>query len=362
MYSVLILSDDPTKRSKYREILEGGDFRPTSLTESRNNIAVLQSELADHVDCVLIEGLAADQCDSLQAWLDSATAGLVILTDRRNQSLLSGFARAPTVEIIDQSTLSSEKLHWSISFAVERARTSRSMRRHAANREALIKVLSHDFREPIATIRGLSRMINSMSDTQGSEDEIPDLCERLDRCTDRMDELVFVLRTFHVISDTSNRGDQFALDDVIVDVEKRIQLPAWRQRPQIRFSGLPSLFGNRSLAALLFQNLIHNSVKFNESTIPMIDIAAEGAGRDWLICVEDNGIGIEEKYHGAIFEPAVRLHAADEYPGVGFGLAICRAIVECFGGRIWCTHGISSGTAIRFTIPKTCAVTKNLYG
>ena len=62
---------------------------------------------------------------------------------------------------------------------------------------------------------------------------------------------------------------------------------------------------------------------------------AEEKGTEWVISIRDNGIGFDPQYASIIFAPFKRLHTAEEYPGTGVGLAICRRIVQAQGGRIW---------------------------
>ena len=67
--------------------------------------------------------------------------------------------------------------------------------------------------------------------------------------------------------------------------------------------------------------------------------------------MQDNGPGIEHGQESMIFDKFSRGHKESSIPGVGLGLAICRAIVEIHGGRIWATNAESGGAAFHFTLP-----------
>jgi signal transduction histidine kinase len=84
--------------------------------------------------------------------------------------------------------------------------------------------------------------------------------------------------------------------------------------------------------------------------VPVIQVLAEESSPlEWTIRVRDNGIGIAPKYHQQIFEPFKRLHGS-EIPGTGIGLALCRRVVESYGGRIWVesAHGAGSTFCLTF--------------
>ena len=70
-------------------------------------------------------------------------------------------------------------------------------------------------------------------------------------------------------------------------------------------------------------------------------------------CVEDNGIGINEKHHKKIFELFQRLHSQDEYEGSGAGLAIVKKILEKYNCEIKVESDLGQGTRFIFTLPKT---------
>lgn len=102
----------------------------------------------------------------------------------------------------------------------------------------------------------------------------------------------------------------------------------------------------------LFQNLIGNAIKFRSKDTPIVSIDATREDEFWHVRVRDNGIGIEPRYRERVFAIFQRLHTRNEYPGTGIGLAICRKIVEGFGGRIWIESETGQqGSVFHFTIP-----------
>jgi signal transduction histidine kinase len=84
--------------------------------------------------------------------------------------------------------------------------------------------------------------------------------------------------------------------------------------------------------------------------LPRVHVSAELQDNEWVIRLQDNGIGFDPKDAERIFEPFKRLHVK-EYPGSGIGLAACKRIVERFGGRIGADSKPGSGASFWFTIP-----------
>ena len=115
---------------------------------------------------------------------------------------------------------------------------------------------------------------------------------------------------------------------------------------------LPTVIGDGAQLMRLFQNLIHNSLKFKNDSPPLIHVSAEQCYGDWLFSFHDNGIGIDPQYADRIFIIFQRLHGREEYPGTGIGLAICKKIVERHGGRIWVQSEPGKGATFFFTIPR----------
>ncbi len=111
-----------------------------------------------------------------------------------------------------------------------------------------------------------------------------------------------------------------------------------------------------SLLTSLFQNLISNAIKFRGDRSPVITIAvARQDEGSWLFSVADNGIGIEPEYADRVFVIFQRLHDRATYAGTGIGLAMCRKIVEHYGGKIWLDTAYQDGARFCFTLPVTPA-------
>ena len=122
----------------------------------------------------------------------------------------------------------------------------------------------------------------------------------------------------------------------------------------MKLEALPSVEADRSQMIQLFQNLVGNALKFQrEGATPLVSIYSReiGNGRAHEICVEDNGIGFEEKYRDKIFMPFQRLHGRSGYEGVGMGLAICKKIVERHGGEIAVRSELGKGSTFVVILP-----------
>jgi signal transduction histidine kinase len=115
---------------------------------------------------------------------------------------------------------------------------------------------------------------------------------------------------------------------------------------------LPDVIAHKNYLAGLFQHLIDNAVKYRSpDRPPRITIAAEPAEPGfWLFRVADNGIGIDPEYFDKIFDIFQRLHPDSGVDGTGLGLALCRRVVQRFGGRIWVESAPGQGSTFCFLL------------
>ena len=126
---------------------------------------------------------------------------------------------------------------------------------------------------------------------------------------------------------------------------------------EIDRAGLPVVQADPALMVALFQNLVANALAFRPAGVaPRIEIRAwSDEGRLELSCT-DNGVGIDPAQGERVFDMFHRLDRADGHAGTGIGLALCRRIVECHGGRIWVDTSHHGGARIRWCLPSELAV------
>jgi len=83
----------------------------------------------------------------------------------------------------------------------------------------------------------------------------------------------------------------------------------------------------------LFENLLHNAIKFHSEKPLIVQVSAKRKIDEWIIAVADNGVGFDMEYSERIFVMFERL--IKNADGNGVGLALCKAIVDFHNGRIW---------------------------
>jgi signal transduction histidine kinase len=217
--------------------------------------------------------------------------------------------------------------------------------------EQLTYIASHDLQEPLRTLTSFTRLIRE--EYQGKLDEAGNTyIEYIANSASRMRLLV------KEILDYSLLGQKRTM--TVVDCNKVVSEVLFDMSDAIQSSGtsisaqqLPVLHGYETELRVLFQNLVHNAIKFRKrETLSEIFISAEDQETEWVFSIRDNGIGIQEKDREAVFIMFRRTHSPSEYEGTGIGLAHCKKVVELHGGRIWVESRPNEGSNFIFTIPK----------
>jgi len=219
-------------------------------------------------------------------------------------------------------------------------------------------VASHDLQEPLRKIKAFGDLLISKHGKVFNE-EAMDFLERMRNAAERMQILMESLLTY---SRVTTKAEPFATVDLNQVVRNVLNDLEWRIKQtdaEIRVKDLLTIEAEPNQMHQLFQNLLGNALKFHGDRKPIVKVSCRTRSRSrgslgsdlCKICVEDNGIGFDEKYLDRLFAPFQRLHGRNEFEGTGMGLAICNRIVERHGGSIEASSTPGNGARFTVTLP-----------
>ncbi len=222
--------------------------------------------------------------------------------------------------------------------------------------EQFVYVASHDLREPLTGIAGYATLVQKRYadklDGQGRHflDETIKATKRMET---KIDDLLALSRAGRGTPLTSTFPLGAAMEEA-----KRSLIGVVRKSGAIFHipDNLPVVKGDRSQIAQVFQNLFSNSIKYGPKDVPpIIEVSTECSDTgEWIISVQDNGIGFDMKHVDRIFGVFQRLYTVEQYPGTGIGLAIVKKIVERHEGRVWALSEPGKGATFHFTLRAPC--------
>ena len=225
--------------------------------------------------------------------------------------------------------------------------------------EQFAYVASHDLQEPLRTMSSFAQLLTKKYDGKLDSEADKYLAFIVD-ASQRMSDLVRDLLEYARAATEEERPSSVALDEDLEAALTHLTQAVEESGASVTHDPMPTLQVDRGQMVRLFQNLIGNALKYRKpNQQPKIHVSAEQTGREWVIAIQDNGIGFDPQYAGSIFMPFKRLHQLGDYPGSGVGLAICKRIVEAHGGRIWAESMPGEGATFRFTLPAEGRPVKN---
>ncbi|WP_094780123.1 DUF4118 domain-containing protein [Paraburkholderia ribeironis] len=283
----------------------------------------------------------------------------VVLRDEREldvpeqQRMLDAFAA--------QIALALERVHY-----VDIARDALVNMESERLRNSLLAAISHDLRTPLTTIVGFSSMLAQArtarsathAEAQPGDDLVDAIHEEALRMTDIVTNLLDMAR---LQAGSLQLNQQWTLLEETVGAALRACKRVLAGHPvQVSLpADLPLLHLDAVLMERLFSNLFENAAKYTAPetrlTIGAQRIDADGQAMV-RVAVDDDGPGLPAGMEARVFEKFTRGEKESAKPGIGLGLAICRAIVEAHGGTIGALNRLSAdgrieGARFWFTLP-----------
>jgi len=217
-------------------------------------------------------------------------------------------------------------------------------------RNSLLSALSHDLRTPLAVVYGLA-------DTLAALPALPEtgreMAQALQRESQRINAMVNNLLDMARLQSgaVQLRLQWQPVEEVVGSALQAMQaaLAGFDVRTELP-PGLPMVNLDAVLIERVLCNLLENAAKYTPPG-SLIRLAARVQGEELLLTVADNGPGLPPGREEALFEKFTRARSESSIPGVGLGLAICRAIMQAHGGRIWAERSALGGAAFVLALP-----------
>ena len=229
-------------------------------------------------------------------------------------------------------------------------RTMDDLARSNRELEQFAYVASHDLKEPLRKVQSFTELLAQRY--KGQTDEKTDrYVGHIVDGSQRMQRLIDDLLAYSRVGRSEMKTAPTDLNAIFQRVTHDLGTAIQEKKAVVESDPLPTVNANDAQIGLVLQNLIANGIKFHGAEPPRVRVSAERRGAEWVLCVRDNGIGVDPKHFEKLFQIFQRLHAAGEYPGTGIGLAVCKKIIERHGGRIWIESEPGKGAAFLFTLP-----------
>ena len=214
-------------------------------------------------------------------------------------------------------------------------------------------IASHDLQEPLRMVASYTQLLSRRYKGKLDSDADEFIAFAVDGAS-RMQRLIQDLLAYSRVGtkgrDLLDISSEEALQQALINLRGAIE----EKGALVTHDPLPAVVADDMQLIQLFQNLVGNAIKYQNSGIPKVHISASRNGsKKWTFSVKDNGLGIDPQYFEKIFGMFQRLHKREEFAGTGIGLAICKKIVERHGGSISVESQPGQGSTFRFALAES---------
>jgi PAS domain S-box-containing protein len=244
------------------------------------------------------------------------------------------------------------------------ARKNKELKQKNAEIISFSHITSHDLKEPLRKIYLFIEMLMS-KEIENLTDDGKKYFRKIQASVQRMGLLTDDILAYSQVLTEEQNLSNVDLSNTLLFVKDVLNEYISSSGAIIESESLPVIQGYRNLLSQLFQNIIHNAIKFQKTgNKPVIRIGAENVpgssikhidaspDAEYLkISFADNGIGFDERYSDKIFQMFQRLHTSDNFGGTGIGLAVCKKIAELHQGFMTAESTPGKGSHFHLFLP-----------
>jgi PAS domain S-box-containing protein len=223
------------------------------------------------------------------------------------------------------------------------------------DKDRFFSILSHDLRSPFNLLLGFSGvLLNNLHkyDMQKIEKQIEIIHKTTHQTYHLLEQILLWSKSQS--GKLVIKPEKINFPEVTNELINNFKSQADEKAIKINLPGSEKiiLIGDLHIYTAIMRNLISNAVKFTPRN-GEIDIFAEKKSKNYTITVSDNGIGIDEEIIPKLWgiNDSYSTAGTNNEQGTGFGLSLCKELIEKHGGRIWVESKPNKGSDFKFTIP-----------
>jgi PAS domain S-box-containing protein len=275
---------------------------------------------------------------------------------------LEAMVEGRTAEL-NQRVAEVEQLNRAMANMLEDLQAAHRLSKHTAQRlqeanadlEAFAYSVSHDLRAPLRAINGFAQIIARRHRADLNE-QGQRYFDNIVQASAHMDQLIDDLLRYSRLGRKAISRQAVSLADLLAQLTGNLtgrvdELGAELSLPPA--DDLPVIQSDPTLLSQILTNLLDNALTYHQpGTAPQVSVSFTIEGDSAIISVADKGIGIAPEFHDKVFQIFQRLHAQDEYPGTGIGLAVVKKAVALLDGRTWVESTAGDGSTFYVELPR----------
>ena len=208
-------------------------------------------------------------------------------------------------------------------------------------------VVSHDLKTPLGNVLALFSWVKEdLKDNNIAS--IEQHLELIEKEVVQLDLILKCVLNYTSQNEVTTNNEKVNLDKLVNDLKESCE----NKNCSITIkSKLPTIQINKEQIIRVFENLIENSIKYNNKKVCKIEIDCSSKNRMYTFSITDNGMGIEQKFHQKIFKLFQKLEVEKNIGSMGIGLSVVKKIVKINKGEVYLKSKLRKGTTFYFTLP-----------
>ncbi|MCA1829220.1 MAG: ATP-binding protein [Myxococcales bacterium] len=353
MKRLLLVEDNQGDVELLRLRMSDGRSPPPRIAVAETLAEGIATYAREGADAVLLDMALPDSTglETVETFRKAAPAApVIVLTGLNDLDIAVAALRVGADDYLVKGELTPELLRRSVFYALERRRLSERARRAIDSRDEILRIVSHDMRNHMATVIAGLHLIK----TDVAEDKRTRRLAQIEKAAMTIRRLIGDLIDVDALDKGTLHVERAPCDAASLIEAAQASFAPVAERRKLRLEAGAQCRGvdvlcDRERILQVLGNLLNNAIKFTPEggSIELSCASDDGKVR---FSVRDTGPGIPEEQIDRVFERFFR-GSQQSQEGLGLGLTVARALVEAHGGVIGVSSKPGEGALFWFTLP-----------